>query len=68
MIGLVFVIGLITAGPLVAALAAFIAALVCAGRFGTALGALGIFAFWAFALVFIALATALAIVVSIFAF
>lgn len=66
-IGLVFVVGLITAGPLVAALAAFVAALVCAGRFGTALGALGIFAFLAFALVFIALATALAIVVSIFA-
>ncbi len=68
MIGLVFVIGLITAGPVVAALAAFIAALVCAGRFGTALGALGIFAFLAFALVFIALATALAIVASIFVF
>ncbi|MBP3529926.1 MAG: hypothetical protein J6K25_01910 [Thermoguttaceae bacterium] len=68
MIGLVFVVGLITAGPLVAASAAFIAALVCARRFGTALGALGIFAFLAFALVFIALATALAIVVSIFAF
>lgn len=67
-IGLVFVVGLITAGPLVAASAAFIAALVCARRFGTALGALGIFAFLAFALVFIALATALAIVVSIFAF
>lgn len=67
-IGLVFLIGLITAGPLVAALAAFIAALVCAGRFGTALGALGIFAFLAFALVFIALATALAIVASIFVF
>ncbi len=67
-IGLVFVIGLITAGPVVAALAAFIAALVCAGRFGTALGALGIFAFLAFALVLIALATVLAIVVSIFAF
>ena len=66
-IGLVFVVGLITAGPLVAAVAAFIAALVCAGRFETALGALGIFAFLAFALVFIALATALAIVVSIFA-
>lgn len=68
MIGLVFVIGLVTAGPVVAALAAFIAALVCAGRFGTALGALGIFAFLAFALVFIALATALAIVASIFVF
>lgn len=67
-IGLVFVVGLITAGPFVAALAAFIAALVCAGRFGTALGALGIVAFLAFALVFIALATTLAIVVSIFAF
>ncbi len=67
-IGLVFVIGLVTAGPVVAALAAFIAALVCAGRFGTALGALGIFAFLAFALVFIALATALAIVASIFVF
>lgn len=66
MIGLVFIVGLITAGPVVAALAAFIAALVCAGRFGTALGALGIFAFLAFALVFIALATALAIFVSIF--
>jgi hypothetical protein len=68
MIGLVFVVGLITAGPLVAASAAFIAALVCARRFGTALGALGIFAFLAFALVFIALATALAIVASIFVF
>ena len=67
-IGLVFVIGLVTAGPVVAALAAFIAALVCAGCFGTALGALGIFAFLAFALVFIALATALAIVASIFVF
>lgn len=67
-IGLVFVVGLITAGPFVAALAAFIAALVCAGRFGTALGALGIFAFLAFALVLIALATALAIVASIFVF
>ncbi|MBR4834930.1 MAG: hypothetical protein IKU86_11450 [Thermoguttaceae bacterium] len=67
-IGLVFVIGLITAGPVVAALAAFIAALVCAGRFGTALGALGIFAFLAFASLLIALATALAIFVSIFAF
>lgn len=67
-IGLVFVVGLITAGPLVAALAAFVAALVCAGRFGTALGALGIFAFLAFASLLIALATALAIFVSIFAF
>ncbi len=67
-IGLVFVVGLITAGPVVAAFAAFIAALVCANRFGTALGALGIFAFLAFALVFIALATALAIVASIFVF
>lgn len=66
-IGLVFVVGLITAGPFVAALAAFVAALICAGRFGTALGALGIFAFLIFALVLIALATALAIVVSIFA-
>jgi hypothetical protein len=67
-IGLVFGVGLITAGPLVAAVAAFIAALVCAGRFGTALGALGIFAFLAFALVLIALATVLALFVSIFAF
>jgi len=67
-IGLVFVVGLITAGPFTAAIAAFVAALVCAGRFGTALGALGIFAFLAFALVLIALATTLAIVVSIFAF
>lgn len=67
-IGLVFVIGLITAGPGVAAFAAFIAALVCANRFGTALGALGIVAFLIFASVLIALATALAIVVSIFAF
>ena len=67
-IGLVFVVGTITAGPLVAAVAAFIAALVCAGRFGTALGALGIFAFLAFASLLIALATALAIFVSIFAF
>ena len=67
-IGLVFVVGLITAGPLVAALAAFVAALVCAGRFGTALGALGIFAFLAFATLLIALATALAIFVSIFPF
>lgn len=67
-IGLVFLIGLITAGPVVAALAAFIAALICAGRFGTALGALGIFAFLILAFVVIALATALAIVVSIFAF
>jgi hypothetical protein len=67
-IGLVFVVGLITAGPLVAALAAFVAALVCAGRFGTALGVLGIFAFLAFATLLIALATALAIFVSIFPF
>lgn len=67
-IGLVFVVGLITSGPLVAAGAAFIAALICAGRFGTALGALGIFAFLAFALVLIALATALALFVSIFVF
>ncbi len=67
-IGLVFVVGLITAGPLVAAFAAFIAALVCANRFGTALGALGIFAFLIFAFVLISLATALAIVASIFAF
>ena len=67
MIGLVFVVALITAGPFVAAIAAFIAALVCAGRFGTALGALGIFAFLIFALVLIALATALALFVSIFA-
>ncbi len=66
-IGLVFVVGTITAGPLVAAVAAFIAALVCAGRFGTALGALGIFAFLAFAFVLIGLATALALVLSIFA-
>lgn len=67
-IGLVFVVGLITADPIVAALAAFVAALVCAGRFGTALGALGIFAFLAFASLLIALATALAIFVSIFVF
>ncbi|MBQ6829475.1 MAG: hypothetical protein IJO46_15800, partial [Thermoguttaceae bacterium] len=67
-IGLVFVVGLITAGPFAAAIAAFVAALVCAGRFGTALGALGIFAFLIFAFVLIALATTLAIVVSIFAF
>lgn len=65
-IGLVFVVGLITAGPWVAAIAAFIAALVCAGRFGTALGALGIFAFLAFAVVFSVLATLLALFVSIF--
>jgi hypothetical protein len=65
-VGLVFVVGLITSGPLVAAGAAFIAALVCAGRFGTALGALGIFAFLTFAVVLIALATTLALVVSIF--
>jgi hypothetical protein len=68
MIGLVFVVGLITAGPLVAASAAFIAALVCARRFGTALGALGIFAFLAFASLLFALAAALAIFVSIFPF
>ncbi|MBQ6829381.1 MAG: hypothetical protein IJO46_15330, partial [Thermoguttaceae bacterium] len=67
-IGLVFLIGLITAGPFTAAVAAFIAALICAGRFGTALGALGILAFLIFAFVLIALATALAIVVSIFVF
>lgn len=67
-IGLVFVVGLITSGPLVAAGAAFIAALVCAGRFGAALGALGIFAFLAFAFVLIALATVLALFVSIFVF
>ncbi len=67
-VGLVFLVGLLTTGPLGAALAAFVAALVCAGRFGTALGALGMFAFLAFATLLIALATALVLVVSLVAF
>lgn len=66
-IGIVFLIGLATTGPLGAAFAAFVAALICAGRFGTALGALGIFAFLIFALILIALTT-VAIVASAFIF
>lgn len=66
-IGIVFLIGLATTGPLGAAFAAFVAALICAGRFGTALGALGIFAFLIFVLVLIALTT-VAIVASAFIF
>lgn len=66
-VGIVFLIGLIKGGPLGAAVAASIAALACAGRFGTALGALGIFAFLMFALILIALTT-VAIVVSAFMF
>lgn len=66
-VGIVFLIGLATTGPLGAAFAAFVAALICAGRFGTALGALGIFAFLMFALILIALTT-VAIVASAFIF
>lgn len=66
-IGIVFLIGLATTGPLSAAFAAFVAALICAGRFGTALGALGIFVFLIFVLILIALTT-VAIVASAFIF